>query len=363
MVSSIKFPDRYQFIGPKMEGGFGDVYVCLDTVLNRTVAIKVIKKWMDVKRHLDEINALQSIRSRHVVEIYDVLEDADGDNIGIIEEYLPGEQLDSYPKPSHTPIEVLKTLYQIVSGINDIHKHDIIHRDIKPHSMRFDAEGLIKIFDFNLSRPDGANARTVGFAGTQGFAAPEQYVSVGEEARFGKPADVYAFAATSYYLIDGVLPAPLRELPPLHLSAPPSFANARSRLPLEVINILDRCLAKSPFQRPDIAEVHSVLSRYLLQGKHRALMTLNGQVHRIQNGSPGVGIRHSINGVAHNADIYYDGLYFRIRNIQGLVYINARQVAENSVIPGSCVIALGHQTDGAARSFVTIDLSHPEVVL
>src|SRR5439155_1289086 len=126
-------------------------------------------------------------------QIFDVVIVPPDNNIGIVQEYVPGDDVRKLAKTwMPTPADYLHKLYQIASGIADIHAVGQIHRDIKPINMKVDAEGLVKIFDFGLSREHTADkAHTFGFKGTRGYAAPELY---GDGDRPFTPAvDTYAF--------------------------------------------------------------------------------------------------------------------------------------------------------------------------
>ena len=201
-----KIPDRYEPDGEIKSGGFGNVVFCEDQHLSRRVAIKFIQDPSDYKRLLDEINALLQLRSKHVVQVYDIIEGQDGD-IGIVEEFIDGDDLWNHSFPKASIENYLKTLWQISSGIADIHDSGIIHRDIKPNNMKLDDEGIIKIFDFGLAREEGLQAKTKGFLGTQGFAAPELYKT--ETVPFSKAVDVYAFGAAAYFLTGDDFPKEL----------------------------------------------------------------------------------------------------------------------------------------------------------
>jgi eukaryotic-like serine/threonine-protein kinase len=167
-------PPRYIPTGTVFSGGMGEVLICKDEILEREVAIKFIQDVKDQRRLFDEIAALQKIRSKHVVQIFDVfLNDIDR-KVGIVQEYVSGKDLVSFCSGKVLSIdEYLKILYQIASGVSDIHDQGLIHRDIKPSNMKFDQSSIIKIFDFGLARFSGQNDSTLGFAGTPGFAAPE----------------------------------------------------------------------------------------------------------------------------------------------------------------------------------------------
>lgn len=76
-------PDRYEIKGDPMSGGMGSVIVCRDNFLERQVAIKVLQEVTEYRRLSDELTALQSIRSKHVVEIFDVITDTSGEQLAL----------------------------------------------------------------------------------------------------------------------------------------------------------------------------------------------------------------------------------------------------------------------------------------
>ena len=88
-----QFLCRYTPTGEIIKGGHGEVIICIDEHLERKVAIKFISSDIDKRRLLDEIKALQTIRSKHVVQIFDILVMQDPTRIGIIQEYIPGKDL------------------------------------------------------------------------------------------------------------------------------------------------------------------------------------------------------------------------------------------------------------------------------
>jgi serine/threonine-protein kinase len=106
----LKLPSRYKPTGVGFDGGMSDAILCEDTHLDRKVVVKRLKAGVDSSRILDELAALQAIRSKHVVQIFDVLRDHSGGVLGIIEEYVPGDDLTKL-KPPSTNDEFLKILY------------------------------------------------------------------------------------------------------------------------------------------------------------------------------------------------------------------------------------------------------------
>ncbi len=126
------------------------VFMCTDSVLERSVALKVMPNSSNTRRLKDELNALFKIRSKHVVQVYDVC--VDDNNVGIIQEYVDGKDLFSEDLAPTDCKNYLQMLWQISSGISDIHDEGLIHRDIKPNNMKIDREGILKIFDFGLAQ-------------------------------------------------------------------------------------------------------------------------------------------------------------------------------------------------------------------
>ena len=351
------FPDRYRNIGAPLDGGMGSVFPCNDVILDRNVAIKVVRDPAQQRRIRDELGALLKMRSKHVVQVYDVVS-LEGDGFGIVQEFVAGQDLFDPSTYSTSVLDLYKQLWQIASGIADIHAAGVIHRDIKPNNMKLDSEGVIKIFDFGLARPEGAEAATRGFVGTRGFAAPELYVAK-EDVAFSPAVDTYAFGATAYYLADKKLPDDLLQIPPRALGSD-FFSMVEFELAPEIRDVLNRCLREDPAERPEMSEVQHLVSRHLLFNRHQALVVFQGSPSFLNATSRLVRARFPQVG---EIEIYYDGLDFRVRAVSGSVFINYRQAEVGDVLPGSCVVALGSPELGARRKYITFDLSHPEIVL
>lgn len=349
-------PDRYVPSGRSMSGGMGSVILCDDTILERPVAIKFISSAAHKRRMDDEIAALLKLRSKHVVQVYDVVRPAH-DQIGIVQEFIDGRDLfESYAPPASLDA-YYKQIWQIASGIADIHELGVIHRDIKPNNMKTDPEGVIKIFDFGLARDDGPSAKTMGFVGTRGFAAPELY---DRPFSFTNAVDIYAFGATALYLATGDLPRELLNQPPT--LDPAGYFHA---LPLgiaaEIAGLLNACLAKNPLARPVMMNIKNALARHILFDKHRALVVHQSRASVLSATNRSVKLAFGTIGAL---SIRYDGLAFLVDNVSGEVAINNQAVAAGSVLPGACVIALGAAHRRAnERRFITFDISHPEIVL
>lgn len=350
-------PSRYISDGGSGSGGFSEVFYCTDMHLNRKVAIKTIKHVEDVKRLEDEIKGLLQVRSKHVVQVFDLIR-SDTPK-AIIMEYIDGVEL-IYPNFQITSdIHLLKTLWQIASGISDIHDVEMIHRDIKPNNMKLDEEGIIKIFDFGLSRNSNLNAMTMGFVGTRGFSAPELYTH--EEVSFTSAIDVYSFGITVLYLATKSITPPLLQMPPDEASKGCFDCDYLNKYPTLKL-LFEKCLNTDPKKRPSMKEVKDKISEYLTVDKHQAILVSDGKTPYTLNASKrSVKISY---GMVGSFEIFYDGLRFVLRGVIGEVYINNIKAENNDEIGGSCVIGLGSSNRPfKERSFMTFDVSSPEVTL
>jgi serine/threonine-protein kinase len=391
----LDLPKRYITSGNSASGGQGEVGIYQDTHLDRQVAIKSIKDISEQHRIIDELNALMQLRSKHVVQVFDRVIGNEG-TISIIEEFIDGVDLvdlfastipkhEGNPKYLRSLIQLekdrptiikyesilgndtftasmlrnyLKILWQIASGIADIHSVGVIHRDIKPNNMKVDKEGIVKIFDFGLSRNAGKDAKTQGFKGTFGYAAPELF-KLGY-VEFTQSVDTYAFGIIAIYLSGLTLPDELRSIPPKPISA----INLPFELPIEVLfdfaALIKNCLAFNPDERPSMVKVRNEIARYLLKDKHQALAVYNNQPYVFNADNRAVPLNMS--GVG-NLTIKYDGFRFYISEISGEVFINNLPALIDQEIPESSVVTFGGAYRGSSRRYITFDISNPEVVL
>lgn len=354
-MSSI--PIRYRPLGDKARGGFGEVLFFEDSHLKRKVAIKFLQNGEETRRLVDELRALLQMRSKHVVQVYDVIP-ADREVIGIVEECVEGDDLWDSDFPRRSAENYLRILWQIACGITDIHAAGVIHRDIKPNNMKLDAEGIVKIFDFGLARNEGAKAVTSGFVGTRGFAAPELFNH--GTVRFTKSIDTYAFGASSVFL-------GLHRLPDMLTAIPPATPNLRDfssfpfSVPDDLLSLIRCCLSSNPSERPEMETIRDEISRHLLRDKHRALAVNDGKALYLDATRRTIGLSLPTIG---SVKIFYDGLRFEVQSVDGEVYINNRPVRKGVELPGSCVVAIGGAHRKAnSRAFVPFDVSNPEVVI
>lgn len=324
----------------------------MDSHLQRRVIIKRLQIGVEERRLLDEQKALARLRSKHVVQLFDIVELAGRGKTekGIVLEFIEGENLQvaSYSAGR----SYLHILWQIAAGLRDIHQAGVIHRDIKPSNLRIDKEGVLKIIDFGLAR-SREDAKTRSVIGTPVFMAPELWND--RTVTFNQSIDVYAFGATALALMAKSPPRELALQPPQSVSLA-QLSLSLPGLQADVIGLVHRCLDLSPTKRPSMVEVESQLARHLLQNEHRALVVMAGQVHHLDKSNRKISLNA---GPVGALEIEYDGFDFRVTRVSGQVYLNNTKVTSGEIVPGCCVITFG---TGSNRRFVTFDVSSPEVM-
>lgn len=343
-------PTRYELNGTNNSGGMGDILYCKDKHLQRDVVIKLLRDDSEQRRLLDEQFSLIQLRSKHVVQLYDVVHI--GEQIGLVLEFIQGSDLYHGAYQSDT-VGLVETLWQVACGLSDIHAAGIIHRDIKPNNIRRDSSDVIKVFDFGLARKLDA-AKTNSVIGTVGFMAPELWKK--GEVEFTTAVDVYAFSITAMALANASIPKELLEYPPHPVPHKKWAQGSLPNLDADIVEILEKCLSYSPTDRPSIADVEKVLRRHLLKDKHKGLMVMGDQVKELNNQNRRAKI---ISSVGAEITIEYDGYDFKVAAYVGSITVNNDPVSVGYVMPGASVITLG---SGPNRGFVTFDISNPEVV-
>ena len=160
-----KINDRYQIIKNIGEGGMANVYLALDTILNRQVAVKVLRGDLAddekfVRRFQREALSASKLSHPNIVEMYDVGED--NGLYYIVMEYIDGKTLKSLIKKrgALTLPEVIDIMLQLTSAIMCAHDSYIIHRDIKPQNVLILDNGKVKITDFGIAVALNSNELT-----------------------------------------------------------------------------------------------------------------------------------------------------------------------------------------------------------
>ena len=199
--------NRYEIIAKIGSGGMADVYKAKDHVLNRLVAIKVLKQEYStdatfVKKFRVEAQSAAGLSHPNIVSVYDVGEDA-GVNF-IVMELVQGSTLKNYidMKGKLDIREALNISVQIASGLSAAHENRIIHRDIKPQNIIMSRDGKVKVTDFGIAKVADSTTVTTTAAGTVHYISPEQARGGYSDER----SDIYSLGITMYEMVTGRVP-------------------------------------------------------------------------------------------------------------------------------------------------------------
>lgn len=253
--------NRYEIIKSIGEGGMANVYLANDKILDRKVAIKVLRGDLAaddkfIRRFEREALSVSNLSHKNIVEIYDVGEE-DGQHY-IVMEYIAGKTLKQLLKKREnlTLTEVIDIMTQLVDGISHAHESYIIHRDIKPQNIMIEDDGKIKITDFGIAMALNATqlTQTNSVLGSVHYLSPEQ--ATGKSATI--KSDIYSLGILMYELITGNVPFKgdnAVEIALKHMKDKiPSIRKQDPSIPQSVENILLKATAKNPRNRYDSAK-------------------------------------------------------------------------------------------------------------
>lgn len=255
-----KINDRYQIIRTIGEGGMANVYLAYDTILDRNVAVKILRGDLAedekfVRKFQREAISASSLTHPNIVEMYDVGED-DG-RYFIVMEYVEGITLKSLIKRrgSLTLSEVIDIMLQLTSAIACAHDSYIIHRDIKPQNVLILDDGRVKITDFGIAMALNSNelTQTNSVMGSVHYLPPEQANGTGATVK----SDIYSLGILMYELVTGTLPFKgdsAVEIAIKQMKEPiPSIIEQNPNIPQSVENIILKASAKNPKNRYESA--------------------------------------------------------------------------------------------------------------
>ena len=259
-----KINDRYEIVKSIGEGGMANVYLANDAILDRKVAVKVLRGDLSsddkfIRRFQREALSVSNLSHPNIVEVYDVGEE-DGQHY-IVMEYIEGKTLKQLLKKrdSLTLTEVIDIMTQLTDGIAHAHESYIIHRDIKPQNIMIQDDGRIKITDFGIAMALNATqlTQTNSVMGSVHYLPPEQASGKGTTVK----SDIYSMGILMYELLTGTVPFKgdnAVEIALKHMKDKiPSIRKQNPAIPQSVENILLKATAKNPRNRYDTArEMH-----------------------------------------------------------------------------------------------------------
>ncbi len=251
-----KINDRYEIIRLIGEGGMANVYLAYDTILERNVAIKVLRGDLAddekfVRRFQREALSASSLSHPNIVEMYDVGED--NGNFYIVMEYINGKTLKQLiKKRGHLTVsESIDIMCQLTDGLAHAHDSYIIHRDIKPQNIMVLEDGLVKITDFGVAMALNASdlTQTNSVMGSVHYLPPEQAAGKGSTIK----SDIYSLGIVFYEMLAGTMPfrgETAVEIALKHIKDPmPSIRKVNPKVPQSVENIILKATAKNPKNR------------------------------------------------------------------------------------------------------------------
>ncbi len=264
VIKGQKINDRYQIIRTIGEGGMANVYLAHDTILDRDVAVKILRGDLAddekfVRRFQREAISASSLSHPNIVEMYDVGED-DGQYY-IVMEYVEGKTLKSLVKRrgALTLPEVIDIMLQLTSAVACAHDSYIIHRDIKPQNVLIKEDGTVKITDFGIAMALNSNelTQTNSVMGSVHYLPPEQANGSGATIK----SDIYSLGILMFELLTGKLPFKGENAVEIAIKQMrekiPSVCEINPDIPQSIENIILKACAKNPKNRYDnVLEMH-----------------------------------------------------------------------------------------------------------
>lgn len=248
---------RYEILDELGEGGMSEVYRALDPVVERPVALKIIRKQFSQdeefhKRFWREAITIANLEHRAILPLYDFGEDEPSSQLFLVMRLMPDVLNKRIRRNGPVPLEeTSRILNRLAAALTKAHDQGIVHRDIKPANILLDSEGTVYLADFGLAAPFAkieAGSVPSSYGGSPFYMAPEQWL----EGKVGPHTDIYQLGITLFEMLTGRLPYPENDalLHERHISGRiPSACDINPNLPQAIDPILARAMAKNPHER------------------------------------------------------------------------------------------------------------------
>ncbi|MBA2731692.1 MAG: protein kinase [Acidobacteria bacterium] len=265
---------RYKILSQLGVGGMGEVYLALDSHLNRNVALKVLPADLvnnreRLHRFKQEAQAASALNHQNIITIYEI--GSEGDTHFIAAEFVDGETLRRKFQTARLEIEETLTIaIQIATALDAAHRRGIVHRDIKPENVMLREDGLVKVLDFGLAKltekktdaPADTQAPTqvliktsIGAVmGTAAYMSPEQARGLEVDAR----TDIFSLGVCLYEMFAGRLPftgeTTSDVIAAILKTEPAPLSKVNQEIPVELERIIGKALAKDREERYQTAK-------------------------------------------------------------------------------------------------------------
>lgn len=248
---------RYNIMDELGHGGMAEVYVARDPVIERPVALKIIREQYSEnprfnQRFRREANIIANLEHRAILPVYDFGEDESTGQLFLVMRLMPDVLNKRIARDGSLSLEeASRILNRLAAALLKAHNQGIIHRDIKPANILLDDDGTVFLADFGLAAPAAnieVSSAPPSYGGSPFYMAPEQW----QDDSVGPYTDVYQLGVTLFEMLTGQLPFPENDglLAERHINGNiPPACEINPRLPRAIEPILEKAMAKNPLDR------------------------------------------------------------------------------------------------------------------